>query len=58
MTVWLNGNKIGTYKHEKGFAAASIPVRLKKGKNDIVLKYANFNKLPNNRQWIFNLVVH
>lgn len=58
MTVWLNGNKIGTYKHEKGFATASIPIRLKKGKNDIVLKYANFNKLPNNRQWVFNLLVH
>jgi len=57
ITVWLNGNKIGTFKHEEGFETESIPVNLKKGKNNIVLKYANFNKLPNNRQWVFNLVV-
>jgi hypothetical protein len=57
ISVWLNGNKIGTFKHEKGFDTESIPVNLKTGENNIVLKYANFNKLPNNSQWVFNLVV-
>jgi hypothetical protein len=57
ITVWLNGSNLGTYKHEAGFDTLSLPVRLKKGKNRIVLKYANFNRLPNNRQWVFNLVV-
>ena len=57
MTVWINGEKLATLYHEKDFETAEIPVRLKKGKNEILLKYANFDQLPNNRLWAFSLLV-
>jgi hypothetical protein len=57
VAVWLNGKNLGTFNHEEGFDTKSIAVDLKKGKNNLVLKYANFDKLPNNRQWVFNVVV-
>ena len=43
--------------HEQESAVTEIPIRLKRGKNEILLKSANFDKLPDNRLWAFNLVV-
>ena len=57
ISVWINGIKIGIYENERGFETELIPISLRKGKNDILLKYANLNVLPNNRQWVFSLVV-
>ena len=57
MTVWINGAKLKTTYHEKDFSLAEIPVTLKKGKNEILVKSVNFDKLPNNRLWAFSLVV-
>jgi len=57
MTVWMNGEKLKTIYHENDFSLAEIPVKLKKGKNEILVKSVNFDKLPNNRLWAFSLVV-
>jgi len=58
MTVWINGKKVATLYHDKAFEAAEIPVKLRKGDNEILLKYANFDILPNNRLWAFSLIVN
>jgi hypothetical protein len=57
MSVWINGKKIATLYHEIDFKTAYIPVKLKKGENEILLKYVNFSKLPNNRLWAFSMVL-
>lgn len=57
VAIWINGEKIGIYRNEKGFDIISIPIRLNKGKNNILIKYANFDKIPNNKLWVINMVL-
>jgi hypothetical protein len=56
MTLWLNGEKLATLCHEDDFKSAEIPVRLKKGSNEILVKSVNFDRIPNNRLWAFSLI--
>ena len=51
--IWLNGTKLATLDHSTGFDTASLPVLLKEGYNQLVIK-------TNNRQntdrliWVIN----
>ena len=40
-TVWLNGEKLATFDHATGFETARLPVLLKKGENQLVIKTNN-----------------
>lgn len=55
--IYLNGENIGAFYHDYDFDSAEIPVNLKKGTNEIIIKSVNFNKLPNNRLWAFSLTI-
>ncbi|MFC2125309.1 DUF2961 domain-containing protein [Bacteroidota bacterium] len=57
ITLWLNGKKLSTFYHDEDFNSEEIPVKLDKGNNELLVKYANFDKLPNNRLWAFSLLV-
>jgi len=57
MGVWVNGVKIGCFYHDEEFKSVEIPVYLKKGENEIILKSVNFDKIPNMRLWAFSLVI-
>jgi hypothetical protein len=57
MAVWLNGEKISNYYNDEGFSTVEVAVKLKKGSNYIILEYANFNNLPNNRLWAFSMSI-
>jgi hypothetical protein len=48
--VWLNGAKVATLRHENGLETARIPIRLKRGKNELRIKNNNF--MGNNR-WLW-----
>jgi hypothetical protein len=56
ITLWVNGERQATLYHEDDFTSAEIQVRLKKGSNEIMVKSVNFNRIPNNRLWAFNLI--
>ena len=45
LTVWLNGEKLGTFRHDHGFEAISVPARLKKGDNELMVKLSNFENI-------------
>jgi hypothetical protein len=53
--LWINGENIGYYYHEDDFKSLEIPVNLKKGKNEIIIKSVNFDKIPNMKLWAFSL---
>ena len=42
LTVWLNGENLGTFRHDHGFEAINVPARLKKGGNELMVKLSNF----------------
>ena len=55
-TVWFNGKKISELRHENGLETVRLPVDLKHGTNEIVIK--TNNKLSNNRYlWALSCVV-
>ena len=45
LSVWLNGENLGTFRHDHGFAAISVPARLKKGDNKLMVKLSNFENI-------------
>lgn len=53
--IWINGELLGYYYHEEDFKSIEIPVDLKKGDNDILLKSVNLDKIPNNRLWAISI---
>ncbi len=48
--VWLNGEKIATLRHEKGLETTRIPIRLKRGQNELRIKNNNF---MGNDRWLW-----
>jgi hypothetical protein len=40
-TVWLNGTRLATLDHSAGFETARLPILLKKGENQLVIKTNN-----------------
>jgi len=55
--VWLNGEHVTTLRHENGLETARLPVKLKKGANDLLLKMNNTGRPPNRELWAVNCVV-
>ena len=55
--VWLNGRKIATLRHDDGLKTARIPVQLRRGANELLVKTNNSNTPPNNRLWVVNCVI-
>ena len=55
--VWLNGEKVAALRHDKGLETASIPVKLKKGSNELLVKTNNTDTYSNRRLWVINCVV-
>lgn len=56
LTLWVNGEKIGTRRHDQGFDIASFPVVLASGTNTIQVKLSNFDN-QEYRLWAFNCTV-
>ena len=55
--VWLNGEKVATLRHDKGLETAKIPVNLKQGSNELLVKTNNTDNHSNRRLWVINCVV-
>lgn len=41
LTVWVNGAECATLRHDAGFAAAQVPIRLRAGANELLVKLSN-----------------
>ena len=54
--VWLNGTKLATLDHADGFNAAMLPVSLRKGENQLVIK-TNNQQNTDRLIWVLNCVV-
>lgn len=54
--IWLNGEPVTTLKHEQGVETAEIPIRLKKGENELTVRLSNADNLEW-RCWAFSCVV-
>ncbi len=55
--VWLNGKKVAALRHSEGLKLARIPVTLKKGANELLVKTINTDAPPNQRLWAINCFV-
>ena len=55
LIVWVNGEKVETLQSEGRFEMVRIPVRLKKGKNEIRLKSNNLGH--NWNAWVANVAI-
>lgn len=56
MKVWLNGEPVGTLRHENGFEVSEIPVTLEAGDNNLVIRLSNFDNIEW-RCWAFSCVI-
>ena len=45
LTVWINGENLGTFRHDHGFSTIKLTARLKKGSNDLMVKLSNFENI-------------
>ncbi|MDE0503764.1 MAG: DUF2961 domain-containing protein [Candidatus Poribacteria bacterium] len=45
LSVWLNGENLGTFRHDHGFASINVPARLKKGDNKLMVKLSNLENV-------------
>jgi hypothetical protein len=55
-SLWLNGKKIHSGNHDRGFQIISIPVALQAGTHNVLVKLSNSNSLQW-RLWAFSLTV-
>ena len=55
--VWVNGEKVTTLKFGYSLDTARIPVKLRKGDNDLLILTANPNHIPFMRHWMVNAAV-
>jgi hypothetical protein len=56
LSVWLNGKKLRTLRHDAGLKAASIPAQLRKGPNELLVKLSN-SRNTNWRLWTLSCVI-
>ena len=47
LKLWVNGEQVASLQHDSGFGVAAIPVTLRAGENDVLLKLSNFD----NEEW-------
>ena len=57
VVAWLNGKEIATLRHDEGLTVVEIPISLKKGPNELLLKTSNSDLPPNKRLWAINCVI-
>ena len=55
LILWVNGDRIAVLRHDDGFATARIPVTLRKGRNELLLKTNNLGHPA--QRWVTNLVI-
>ena len=53
LTLWINGEKMATRRHDRGYEIAKFPVNLRAGENTIQLKLSNFDN-QEHRLWAFS----
>lgn len=56
LTVWVNGVECATLRHDDGFATARVPVRLRAGDNELLVKLSNASNREF-RLWALSCVV-
>ena len=56
LSLWVNGEKIGTRRHDRGLEIDSFLVTLRKGANIIQLKLSNFDN-QEHRLWAFSCAI-
>lgn len=56
LTLWVNGDKIGTHRHDQGYEIAHFPIELLEGENIIQLKLSNFDN-QEHRLWAFSCLI-
>lgn len=55
--VWLNEEQVAIVRHEKGLETATIPVSLRQGANELLIKTNNTDLPPNKRHWAFHVAI-
>jgi hypothetical protein len=56
LSVWLNGEKLGSFRHDHGLELATVTGQFRKGSNELLIKTSNFQNITK-RLWVFNCVV-
>jgi hypothetical protein len=56
LTVWVNGKRLATLRHDAGLKPASIPARLRKGANELLIKLSNLEN-TNHGLWAFSCTI-
>ena len=56
LKVWLNGEAVAALRHDKGFETADVPVTLRKGENELLVKLSNFDNIEW-RCWALSCVI-
>ena len=56
LTLWVNGEKVATRRHDRGFEIGYFPVNLRAGDNIIQVKLSNFDN-QEYRLWAFSCAV-
>ena len=55
--AWFNGEKVAALRHDDGLKVAKIPVALKKGINELLVKTNNTQGPSNHRLWVISCFV-
>ena len=55
LSLWVNGEKLETWKREGNFDTIRVPLQLKKGRNEFLLKTNNLGHHWNT--WVSNFVL-
>lgn len=56
LTVWLNGEKLGSFRHDHGLEVVTVAAQLRKGPNELLIKTSNFMNITK-RLWAISCVV-
>ncbi len=56
LKLWVNGEEIKTFRHEKSFDVVRVPVTLKQGGNTVLVKLSNSHNREF-RLWALNCVI-
>lgn len=55
--AWLNGKKVVMLRHDDGLKTVGIPIELKKGSNELLVKTNNSDRPLNRSLWVINCVI-
>lgn len=58
LCVWLNGEKLNSIRHDEDFDVVSIPAKLRKGSNELLIKSSNYIQTQSKTSgWTFSCMV-